>query len=86
MKRLASHLIIIGLSLLLALLSAALTYYSPSGEEMNFSGHTFFMQVTPTPQPEDRSEVGSTDEITIMSGVISLIIVVPILLRRKNWR
>ena len=36
-------------------------------------------------QLEDRSEIGSTDEIVIMGGVISFIIVVPILMTRKSW-
>lgn len=86
MKRLTPHLITITLGLLLALFSAALTYSAPSHAQMSFTSGTFFVQVTPTPQAEDRSEIGSTDEIVIMSGVIALIIVVPILLMRKSWR
>jgi hypothetical protein len=86
MKRFTPPLITIGLSLLLAFFSAALTYSRPSDAQINFSTGAFFLQVTPTPQQEDRSEIGSTDEIIIMSGVIALIIVTPILLLRKSWR
>ena len=44
------------------------------------------MQITPTPLiEEDNSEVGSTDEIAIMGGVIAVIVLVPLLLQRKAW-
>ena len=86
MKRLISPLITIGLGVLLAILSAALTYSSPSQAQKAFTDSSYFLQTTPTPQQEDRSEVGSTDEIVIMGGVIALIVIVPILLRQKSWR
>jgi hypothetical protein len=86
MKRFTPPLITIGLSLVLALLSAALTYSSPSYARMNFAASTFMLQSNPTVQQDDRSEIGSTDEIVAMSGVISLIIILPILLKRKSWR
>lgn len=86
MKRLTPPLITIGLSLILALFSAALTYSAPSKAQMSFPTGAFFMQDTPTAELEDRSEVGSTDEIVLMGGVITMIIIVPILLRRKSWR
>ena len=50
------------------------------------------MTVTPTAQigtrnatGEARGDVGSTDEIMILAMVIVLIIIIPILLRRKAW-
>lgn len=86
MKRSTPPLISIGLSLVLALFSAALTYSAPSHAQMNFPAGSFFLQATPTPQQEDVSEIGSTDGIIIMGGVIALIIVMPILLLRKSWR
>jgi hypothetical protein len=86
MKRLTRPLITLGLSLVLALFSAALTYSTTSQAQVNLSVGTFFLQATPTPQEEDLSEIGSTDEIVAMTGVIVMIVVIPILLRRKSWR
>jgi hypothetical protein len=43
------------------------------------------IQPTKTPQPEGLSEIGSTDGIIVMGFVIALIIIIPILLRRKSW-
>jgi len=43
------------------------------------------VQPTSTPQPKDLSEIGSTDGIVIMGFLIALIVIVPILLRRKAW-
>jgi hypothetical protein len=46
----------------------------------------FYMQGTTTPEPtENVSEIGSTDGIVLMGVIIVLIVVVPILLRRKSW-
>jgi len=45
----------------------------------------FFLQATPTPQPKDLSKIGSTDGIAAMGILIALIIIIPILLRRKSW-
>ncbi len=75
----------IGLGLLLALFSAALTTYSASPAQGNLAAAALFLQPTKTPQPKDLSVIGSTDWITIMGFVIALIILVPILLRRKSW-
>jgi hypothetical protein len=43
------------------------------------------LQPTTSPQPQDVSEIGSTDGIVAMVGIIVLIVIVPILLRRKEW-
>jgi hypothetical protein len=75
----------IGIGLLLALLSAALTYYAPPAMQGSLAAAAFFIQPTKTPQPKDLSVVGSTDWITVMAFVIALIIILPILLRRKSW-
>jgi hypothetical protein len=86
MKKLIRPAITIGLSLVLAFLSAALTWSAQALPVPNLSGATLFLQTTPTPQAVDKSEVGSTNEILIMGGVIALIIFAPIFLSRKNWR
>ena len=86
MKRLTPSLITLALSLGLALLSAALTYSSPSEARANINTGDLSIQATPTPQPVDRSVIGSTDQIIVMGGIISAIIIVPILASRKSWR
>jgi hypothetical protein len=86
MKKRVRSTIAITLSLVLAAISAALTYSAPLPIQGNFSSGAAFYQTTPTPQQEDMSKIGSTNEIVIMSGVIVLIIVIPILLRRKAWK
>ena len=86
MKKLVRLIITLGLSLLLALLSAALPYSTPPALEGTFGAASFFAaQPTSTPQPDDLSEIGSTDGILIMGFLIALIVVVPILWRRKAW-
>jgi hypothetical protein len=78
-------IITIGLGLVLALFSAALTYSAPPASEGNLAAAGIFFQPTSTPQPQDLSEIGSTDGIIVMGLIIALIIIIPILLRRKSW-
>jgi hypothetical protein len=85
MRKIARPAIAITLSLILAAISAALTYSAPLPIPGNFSPGAFFYQTTPTPQQDGDSEIGSTNEIVIMGGVIVLIIITPIFLRRKSW-
>jgi len=86
MKELVRPFLIIGLSLFLALISTATTHSTQLTTQPDISGTSLFFQTTPTPQVIDHSEMGSTDEIVIMGGVIVLIIFFPILLTRKSWR
>ena len=86
MKRMTPSLITIVLSLILALFTAALTYSIPSEARANVSIMVFATQTTPTPTSQDRSVIGSTDQIVVMGGVISVIIIIPILAGRKSWR
>jgi hypothetical protein len=85
MRRTLRPFITIGYGCILALLSAALNYSAPASMDAAMSGTAFLMQPTSTPQPKDLSEIGSTDGIVIMGVLIALIIIVPILLRRKAW-
>jgi hypothetical protein len=85
MKKLMRPALIIGLSLILALISAAITC-SAQAALPNLSGATLSLQTSPTPKVKDKSEIGSTDEIVAMGGVIVLIILTPILISRKNWK
>jgi hypothetical protein len=74
-----------GLGLALALFSAAITYSAPPVIPGNMTAAGVFLQPTTTPQPQDLSEIGSTDGIIAMGLVIALIIIIPILLQRKAW-
>lgn len=78
-------IITIGLGLVLSLLSAALSYSTPPLLEGNSSAAAFFLQPTPTPQPQDLTRIGSTDGIVTMGILIALIVIIPIFLRRKSW-
>ncbi len=86
MRKRVRSTIAITLSLVLAAISAALTYSAPLPIHGNFSSGESFYQTTPTPEQEGTSEIGSTNEIVLMGGVIALIIITPILLRRKSWK
>jgi hypothetical protein len=85
MKKRMRSIITIGLGLGLALFSAALTFSTPPLIKGNPGNGVFFMQPTATPRPEELSKVGSTDGIALMGIVIALIVIIPILLRRKSW-
>ena len=86
MSRLARPAIIIGIGLILAFLSGALTYAMPPRLGVGDPSATaFFPTPTTTIQPQDASEIGSTDGIMALGGVIVLIVILPILLNRKSW-
>jgi len=86
MNKIMRPVITIGLGLVLALFSAALSSSKPPASYGNSAAAAFFFQTTPTPQPKDLSKIGSTDGIVAMGIIIALIIVIPILLRRKSWK
>ena len=75
--------LIIGLGWYLALLSAGVTC-SAQAEPLNRSDATLSLQTTPTLETKDRLEIGSTNEMVILGGVIALIIFAPIVVSRKN--
>lgn len=85
MKTFTRSVIVIAVSLMLALCSAAVTHTVQPAGYRDLSVAAFFLQTTATPEPVDRSEVGSTDGIAVMGFVIVAIVIVPILLRRKAW-
>ena len=85
MRRLLRPIITVALGLVLALFSAALSYSASPSTPANLGSADSFQQATITPQPEELSEVGSTDGILVMGFVIALIIIIPILLRRTSW-
>src|SRR5262245_45655999 len=89
MKRPSRPLTMMIISLFLVLFSIAFSQ-SINVQSATFVGNNhgaaMFFQTTATPQPqEDKSEIGSTDGITLMSFAIVAIILIPILLQRKRW-
>ncbi len=86
MKRLPRFVVILAISLGIALFSAAVTYTVNLSNEKHSTAASLIFQTTPSPPvEEDRSEVGSTDGIVAMGGVIALIVLIPILIQRKSW-
>ncbi|MDQ2691339.1 MAG: hypothetical protein M3Y68_04845 [Chloroflexota bacterium] len=85
MRRLLRPIITVGLGLVLALFSAALSYSASPSTPANPGSSDTILQATMTAQPGDVSEVGSTDGVLVMGFVIALIIIIPILLRRSSW-
>ena len=85
-KKLFHPAAILAIGLLLVLLTAGATHTGKISGLENSTGAVFFLQVTPTPRAQqDLSEIGSTDGIVIMGGVILLIVLIPILAKRKSW-
>jgi len=89
MKRFSRPLTMMIISLFLVLFSIAFSRSITNAQSPTYTGSNgavMFFQTTTTPQPqEDRSEIGSTDGITLMGFAIVAIIIIPILLQRKRW-
>ena len=86
MKKFIRLFILFGIGALLLLSCARLAYSIQPTSFVNKIGAALFFQTTPTPKAkEDKSVVGSTDGIVIMGGVITLIVLLPVLARRKAW-
>jgi Na+/H+ antiporter NhaC len=90
MKKFLRPLLILIISLLLLFLMVAFNSSRPNQRDsiQRLTGGALAAQITSTPeaQPEeDQSVVGSTDGITLMSFVIAAIILIPIVMKRKNW-
>ncbi len=87
MNSLIRRFYIIGIAIFLAMVIAgfAQTAAIQSSQQSNIAGAALIIQTTPTAEPEDLSEIGSTDGIVAMGGVIALIIFLPILARHKYW-
>ena len=85
MKRLWRAAVVLGMCLSLAILSGAITPSPGSAVQGQPTVTAVATQLTITPQPVSVSEIGSTDGIVAMGGIIVLIVITPILLRRKQW-
>jgi hypothetical protein len=86
MKNLIRPAILFTLIIFVALSCTVIAFSTRPPVTSNPAGAALFVQITPTPTvEEDGSEVGSTDEIIVMGGVIVAIVLIPILLQRKVW-
>jgi hypothetical protein len=75
-----------GIGLIMAVLSAAVGSIPPGMGGNNLSAAAQYLQTAyPTPTAtEDASRIGSTDGIVLMGILIVLIVIMPVLLRRKD--
>lgn len=88
MKRFTHPVTLLIVSIFLVLFSVAFSrsITVQSAALTKNTGAALFFQTTATPEAQtDRSEIGSTDGITIMSFAIVAIIIIPILLQKKHW-
>jgi len=86
MNRLIRPAIIAVLMTFLAFSCAMIAFSTKPSLQQNQPGAALFTQTTSSPPvEEDRSEVGSTDGIILMGGVIVLIVLIPILVQRRSW-
>jgi hypothetical protein len=78
---------IFGLTMLVLMVVAgvliASTFSNPTVSAQQFKAG-LSVQVTSTPELEDNSVIGSTDGIVVMGVVIVIIIVTPLIFRRKR--
>lgn len=88
MKRFIHPVALLIVSIFLVLFSVAFSR-SVTVQSDSLTGNTgaaLYFQTTSTPvSQEDRSEIGSTDGITLMSFAIVVIIIIPIFLQKKHW-
>lgn len=75
--------VLISIGLVLAIAGAAAGHAGLAGNERGAAA--LMLQATVTPTPQDVSIPGSTDGIVLMGVIIVLIVLIPILLRRKSW-
>jgi len=70
---------------LVFVLAAVANFGYPAVSPKNLSAASLSMQITTPSQPaENVSEVGSTDGIVIMGFVLVIIVIVPVLFRKKK--
>ena len=85
MKKPVRLSILIAIGLMLLFFSVALSPRALATAQVNFASAALYQPPTATPQVEDVSEIGSTDEIMVLGGILVLIVIVPIFLYRKSW-
>lgn len=87
-KKTTRSILILIISLMMAIFSLA--FIDPATTQpstfSNYTGAALTYQTTSTPETTgDRSEIGSTDGITIASFIIVAIIIIPLVIKRRSW-
>jgi len=67
--------------LVMALVTA--NFSAPANASQTPAGQALLVQITPTLIPDGLSEIGSTDGILVMGVVITLIAMIPVIIRKK---
>jgi hypothetical protein len=73
------------LLLVIGLLLASLGALFGSAADHRAGAAVLRQGLTPTPGPRLTSQAGSTDWIVLMGVVVVLIVILPIILRRRTW-
>jgi hypothetical protein len=77
--------LITALIISLFLIVACSQLNSTSIVQKSLGSAAIFQQATPTHPVEDKSVPGTTDGIVIMGFLIVVIVIAPILIKRKTW-
>ena len=84
MKTNHTSAITISLIIVLVLVLAYAIFIQPTASAQTTGTAALVLQATPTPPAEDKSVIGSTDGILIMGFVITLLVTLPLLFRKKG--
>ncbi len=76
--------ILASLCIMLVFGLAITNFNQPVVFAQNTEAASALQQVTPTPIAQDQSEIGSTDGILVMGIVIVVIVITPLLFRKKK--
>jgi hypothetical protein len=86
MKKIIRPAYFLTLFIFLILSCTMIAFSTKQTAAVNTTGAVLIQASSTPPVEEGPSEVGSTDEIVLMGGVIAAIILIPILLQQRVWR
>ena len=79
-----THIFGIAFLFILLVLALVIATFNPSIASAQNTTASISLQTAPTPIQNGISEIGSTDGIMLMGVIISMIVIVPVLFRRKK--
>lgn len=79
-----THILGIGFLFIILVFALMIATFNPSFAAVQNTAASISLQTTPTPIESGTSEIGSTDGIMLMGVIISIIVIVPVLFRRKK--